>query len=177
MVDSRDIQSVAVANYRLGFRALKQGKHYFFINPNGRKLWATDRESLKEWEAMRKIHADSWKERHAKGVPVKMTDKQLRESKPAEEDIQHVYGKEGDYPGVQCWDLNEPDYWPHLFATFCNFRYKPEWLEKKKREPYLCKEERCFGKWDCDKVGCWRNRKPDLGYSDFDSPPIGGFKD
>lgn len=131
-------------------------------------------------QAYQKEMSRTWKERHAKGVPVKIL---------SQEDHDSWYQLDTDkwYEGDHIVQLDNPvvriynfpmsaGLWDRV-ASFRNFRYKPEWLEKKKREPYLCKQERCFGKWDCDKVGCWRNRKPDLGYSDFDSPPIGGFKD
>lgn len=80
----------------------------------------------KTWDDIRRKSwlGYTWKDRHAKGTPVEMTHAQLRKAKPVEDDETHVYGLEGESPAVQCWELCKPDYWPHLVATFCNFRYK-----------------------------------------------------
>lgn len=102
-----------------------------------------------EWKMAtqsRKAAGDpTWKERHAKGVPVKITSEEGHKKWYAldpERNWQegdHVVRK--DNPVVEIG-------WP-VIATFCNFRYKPEWLEK-----------RSVGNSDTPR--------------DFDSPPIGG---
>lgn len=78
----------------------------------------------------------TWKERHAKGVPVKLNARQAIEWN----NLSHV---DGPVNYFYTWDrlTDEPVIWitdDHDYpgptgpdATFCNFRYKPEWLEKK----------------------------------------------
>jgi hypothetical protein len=73
-----------------------------------------------------------WKERHAKGVPVKMrwTDLDKFLAKIAGRERYALYGISGN-------DLNKGGD-PYavvmaegLRASFCNFRYKQSWLDKK----------------------------------------------
>jgi hypothetical protein len=93
--------------------------------------------NLKNWEA-RMMTADqikkhelsrTWKDRHAKGVPVKMSILEWREFLKSAKRIEH------HRPGhsldsvvtvhISDWnDESGPE------AIFCNFRYKPEWLHK-----------------------------------------------
>jgi hypothetical protein len=75
---------------------------------------------------------DTWKERHANGTPVKMTDttwfKCIHESPNIEPAYfgMGAYGRDSNvYVGFYEPTKSSP------YATFCNFRYKQSWLEKK----------------------------------------------
>ena len=90
--------------------------------------------SAKVQSDMHKIKLrETWKERHAKGVPVVMNTKEWRECL--------LKMPEGDLTEFCQLDISGVKYYrgapsvtfmdKGIRATFCNFRYKPEWIEKK----------------------------------------------
>lgn len=81
------------------------------------------------------IDDPTWKERHAKGVPVKILSQEDHDSW-YQLDTDKWY--EGDHivqfdnPVVRIYNFPmSAGLWDRV-ASFRNFRYKPEWLEKKK---------------------------------------------
>lgn len=82
------------------------------------------------------VLSQTWKERHAKGVPVKMTFDEWSAAcemvGPTPKDG-YQHGSTGNgIPRVRVFDRAVGSgLGPRHMATFCNFRYRPEWLEKK----------------------------------------------
>jgi len=72
---------------------------------------------------------DTWKERHANGTPVKMTFGEWSTCVDNTDMIQNIdrYFNNGN-PIANCVSFKQGS---DKVAAFCNFRYKPEWIEKK----------------------------------------------
>jgi hypothetical protein len=116
--------------YSGGCRARKSGVEYWLQWPDDNRRYPT---SVQTWEELRVYEVSiTWKERHANGTPVKMTMGEYGSYVPGKTDPSHWYGLtkyvDGE-PYIECVDLNFTRL-PHI-ATFCNFRYKQSWLEKK----------------------------------------------
>jgi len=87
---------------------------------NGLDMWAEERAEERSM---------TWKERHAKGVVVTM-------------DAYQFYNRlrelpEGDATEYACLDKGYPTSGQSgdgAKITFCNFRYKPEWIAKQSRK-------------------------------------------
>lgn len=98
----------------------------------------------------------TWKERHAKGVPVVMNTKEWREcllklpegdlTEFCQLDISGVKYYRGA-PSVTFMDKG-------IRATFCNFRYKQEWLDKKNELHIEEMQRKAWG-------GAWLDKKKD----------------
>lgn len=80
----------------------------------------------------------TWKERHAKGVEmvkrshndvIKWYDLDYKNGSWTDGD--HQFNADGT-PIIEVISIQN-DVW-RVAATFCNFRYKPEWLEKHKKQ-------------------------------------------
>lgn len=95
----------------------------------------------------------TWKERHAKGVPVKMTTSDFftcMRSSARISGLDRNIDSAGN-PLVVCVD------WQYSrIATFCNFRYKPEWLERPDKH---CAKGNCIGDGSCYHCGCAYRRE------------------
>jgi len=85
--------------------------------------------------AVKSYLSRTWKERHAKGTPVAFTSLQWQfYRRPDKWHIDHhpyLKWKVGDDRGtpiIGVYDSNVRR------ATFCNFRYKPEWIAKHKKQ-------------------------------------------
>lgn len=79
----------------------------------------------------------TWKERHAKGVPVKMTREEVDKcSKPAKDGYFYCWSPSDQMPQVWVYSSDHDDAPMQTGpdARFCNFRYKPEWLAAKSRK-------------------------------------------
>lgn len=76
----------------------------------------------------------TWKERHAKGVPVKMDQSEWMDEcgkvMPSVSDILPWYGYHR-HPIEGSITITTDYLSGKVAGSFCNFRYKPEWLEKK----------------------------------------------
>jgi len=98
--------------------------------------------NLKNWEARMmtsdqiKKHelSSTWKERHAKGVPVKMKWSDIDQfiNKLPVVDRHALYGMSGSY--LKSGYPHATQMADGLKATFCNFRYKPEWMAEQSRK-------------------------------------------
>lgn len=79
----------------------------------------------------------TWKERHAKGVPVKMDQSEWMEEcgkvMPSVSDILPWYGYHR-HPIEGSITITTDYLSGKVAGSFCNFRYKPEWLEKHKKQ-------------------------------------------
>lgn len=163
-----------------GIRAVLINGRCLFQGANGgiSPCQEYDEEDYALWHALHDYQSRTWKERHAKGVPVKMTYEEW--AKCLDSRSKRISGHNGVYREgirVQCYPPggDTKDY----FATFCNFRYKPEWLEKKGKSVIPA----CKFAGPCTFPACGAD--PEEGpyachatvKEDFDSPPIGGFKD
>jgi hypothetical protein len=79
---------------------------------------------LDEWaKEAQEERSRTWKERHAKGVPVRMDLGEYLGCRPGKQDASHWYGinkySRGE-PYIECMDES----CVRSIATFCNFRYK-----------------------------------------------------
>lgn len=92
------------------------------------------------------MRSRTWKERHAKGVPVKMTIEEFYASTMTGYSYPCVRYFNDGYPDARMLDNLQNSY-----ARFCNFRYKPEWLEKNKS---ICKDGCEVGDGSCYHLGC-----------------------
>ena len=88
-------------------------------------------------QVAKRIYGDrTWKERHAKGVPVIMKLEEWEKcadlpGPTVQEGYYHYlqdFGIGGGHPEVRVLTENPNSF--HI-ATFCNFRYKQSWLDKK----------------------------------------------
>lgn len=115
-----------------GIRAVLINGRCLFQGANGgiSPCQEYDEEDYALWHALHDYQSRTWKERHAKGVPVK---------KKNLDDVCAWYNLDA-FEGDHQFDSDENPIsavchihkavW-RVGATFCNFRYKPEWLEKK----------------------------------------------
>lgn len=75
----------------------------------------------------------TWKERHAKGVPASMGyNEHSKLIRLIDNQIDNRLGFVYSWRGTtrqSSIGVHDDDY--NVFARYCNFRYKPEWLEKK----------------------------------------------
>ena len=93
-------------------------------------------DSLRRAQEARKAELSrTWKERHAKGVPVKMTLEEWKECvrinyRASGFDVARPsLSVESSYPIVICSNFYDED--DESSAYFCNFRYKQTWIDKK----------------------------------------------
>lgn len=124
---------LAQLHFDLGFRAdFHKGIKGFrdILSPQ-----ANFKSLLSEGEQVWKLlHCLSWKDRHAKGVPVKMywddLDHFLNRLQNGDRFLS-LYGMSG----YELWKGGGNPYAKQrvdgIQVSFCNFRYKPEWMEKK----------------------------------------------
>lgn len=126
-----------------GIRAVYSEGEPEFSNLEGKQIpWS----SLDNWLALRQYQlikeeaSATWKERHAKGLPVEMTFDQWYDCVDTLPSDFHpkngfYYGLRGlkdAISGPQIPYISIKDRSIGTYARFCNFRYKPEWLAKKK---------------------------------------------
>jgi hypothetical protein len=137
--------------WSLGFRAVViNGVRGTVDNGGGFDNMESENQS-DYWLALKKIETDdvvnsisaaidrafypgdpTWKERHAKGVPVKMSLSEWRtcHSKTKFPKNHHPARTEGTGE-IIIWVEDWDDFDSDESVQFCNFRYKQSWLEKK----------------------------------------------
>jgi hypothetical protein len=87
-------------------------------------------------KGMKEDLSRTWKERHAKGVPVKLymtdvdEDKRMAWYDLDTETDDNMHMIDGD-DNICVYALTGKDTDERIIATFCNFRYKQSWLDKK----------------------------------------------
>jgi hypothetical protein len=84
--------------------------------------------------AVKSYLSRTWKERHANGTPVYMSLEEWRQCILNTPKIENAHPSRHEHTGridiwVEDWS-NDAD----ETVKFCNFRYKPEWIEKHKKQ-------------------------------------------
>jgi hypothetical protein len=102
-----------------------------------------------KWLHLVTYQSDTWKERHAKGTPVKMTFGEWSTCVDNTDMIQNIdrYFNNGN-PIANCVSFKQGS---DKVAAFCNFRYKPDWLSRPDKH---CAKGNCIGDGSCYHCGC-----------------------
>lgn len=120
--------------FQKGWRASKDKFRIYNISEGPSLSTGIDPDTWDLLKFQEREHISAtWKERHAKGVPVKVYMTESYENK-------RMYWYDLDSENDYNLHLINFDDDPHVLGlnedgdavvNFCNFRYKPEWLEKK----------------------------------------------